>query len=432
MNKIRNIIRKNVRDLRENSILMAGGEPPEVRLTGFLNCVLFFGGKMMRTKKETRILSFLIAGILAISTSLMPAWAAGAAEGDPTVEALQAIATDAGGTPQAIAAVTEAGETRQTPIIAAVAGDASRPALTAAADEAAAEAGAADTSDDSPEGATSAPAASAAATGFHYEHDPMENPAAARDIFVNPDAIYGYSPNPDSVRLGAYASYDWTDAAAVAKGRKQREEYHVSISELYRMIEEMLHEGKNVEEIARAVSRRRNELRLEAYGDDTKNLMRAKKSNLETYGHENGPTADSLYKKYGSWQTVLEKALSSNPGMDACLGLYDEYYDTYDYVEQAKANSADADSSDAADSADADSSDAADSANADSAAETAAESASGAKTYKVVSGDSLWKIAEKHYGDGGKWNLIYEKNKDTIPNPSLIFPGQELTIPDAA
>ena len=42
-----------------------------------------------------------------------------------------------------------------------------------------------------------------------------------------------------------------------------------------------------------------------------------------------GPSVDSLYEKYGAWQTVLEKALSTNMGMDACLGLYDEYYYTY-------------------------------------------------------------------------------------------------------
>ena len=29
-------------------------------------------------------------------------------------------------------------------------------------------------------------------------------------------------------------------------------------------------------------------------------------------------------------ETVLEKALSTNAGMDACLGFYDEYYDFYD------------------------------------------------------------------------------------------------------
>ena len=166
---------------------------------------------------------------------------------------------------------------------------------------------------------------------FAYEHDPRENPNAMKDIIENPDAVYGFSPSPESERLKEYVdAIDWSNPEQVAEAKAQREEYHASMSELYQMIEDMLGEGKNVEEIARAVSQRRNELRLEAYKDDPEGLEIAKKSNLETYGNENGPTADSLYEKYGSWQTVLEKALGTNPGMDACLGLYDEYYDIYD------------------------------------------------------------------------------------------------------
>ena len=177
----------------------------------------------------------------------------------------------------------------------------------------------------------SAFAESDAGTGFTYEHDPRDNPNAMKDIVVNPDAVYGFSPSPDSTRLGEYAdALDWTDPDQVAEARVQRQAYHDSMSELYRMIEDMLLEGKDVETIARAVSKRRNELRLEAYADDPEGLARVKSSNLETYGDEMGPSADSLYEKYGSWQIVLEKALGTNPGMDACLGFYDEYYDIYD------------------------------------------------------------------------------------------------------
>ena len=166
---------------------------------------------------------------------------------------------------------------------------------------------------------------------FTYEHDPRENPEAMKDIVVNPDAVYGVSPSPESTRLKDFVdAIDWTDPDQVAEARAQRQVYHDSMSELYRMIEDMLTQGENVETIARAVSQRRNELRLEAYGDDADGLARIKASNLETYGDEMGPSADSLYEKYGSWQTVLEKALGTNPGMDACLGFYDEYYDYYD------------------------------------------------------------------------------------------------------
>ena len=31
-----------------------------------------------------------------------------------------------------------------------------------------------------------------------YVHDPMANPKAAADIIVDPNAVYGYAPNPDS------------------------------------------------------------------------------------------------------------------------------------------------------------------------------------------------------------------------------------------
>ena len=163
-----------------------------------------------------------------------------------------------------------------------------------------------------------------------YAHDPMEDPKAAQDIVVDPDAVYGYSPNPDSKRLGEYANaIDWTDESQVAKARDSRLEYHQQEAQLITILWKMKTEGKNTEEIARAVSGRRNTLRLEAYGGDPEGLARVKKSNLETYGNENGPTPDSLFEKYGSWTAVLQKAFSPNMGMDACCGLYDEYYWLY-------------------------------------------------------------------------------------------------------
>lgn len=277
------------------------------------------------------------------------------------------------------------------------------------------------------EGSSSAAAAeegmeesSDTAKPFTYEHDPMENPKAAQDIIVNPDAVYGYSPSPDSVRLKEYADADWSDEALVESARQQRLAYHESISELYRLIEQMLGEAKNVEEIARAVSSRRNEIRLESYKDNPEGLEKVKKSNMETYGNENGPTPESLYEKYGSWQTVLEKALSSNPGMDACLGMYDDYYDTYDLEERSLAAGS-AESSD-------------DKPAVDEAAEAEEKEAgdTSVQTYTVVSGDSLWNIAQDKYGDGEKWRVIYDANKDAIRDPGLIFPGQELEIPNAA
>jgi LysM repeat protein len=48
-------------------------------------------------------------------------------------------------------------------------------------------------------------------------------------------------------------------------------------------------------------------------------------------------------------------------------------------------------------------------------------------TYSVVSGDTLWKLAKKYYGDGSKYPVIAKANN--IANPNLILVGQKLTIP---
>jgi nucleoid-associated protein YgaU len=50
-----------------------------------------------------------------------------------------------------------------------------------------------------------------------------------------------------------------------------------------------------------------------------------------------------------------------------------------------------------------------------------------ARTYTVISGDTLWAIAERFYGDGNKYQVIADASG--VANPDLIYPGQVLTIP---
>ena len=217
----------------------------------------------------------------------------------------------------------------------AACGRAGSPAQTEAPEPAAAETeapAAAPESTPEPAAETEAPAAETPASedgAFHYVHDPRENPEAMKDIVENPDAVYGFSPDPNSTRLGTYAEYDWTDPDFVAKAKQERIAYHDSLESMTEILYRMRDEGATTEEMARAVSAERNRLRLAAHADDPDGLAQVKQSNLDTYGHEDGPTPDEMYEKYGSWTAVIQKSFSANLGMDACCGLYDEYYPLY-------------------------------------------------------------------------------------------------------
>ncbi len=52
------------------------------------------------------------------------------------------------------------------------------------------------------------------------------------------------------------------------------------------------------------------------------------------------------------------------------------------------------------------------------------------KFYTVKKGDSLSKIAKEVYGDFKKWEALFEANKEVIKNPDLIYPGQQIRIPE--
>ncbi len=49
----------------------------------------------------------------------------------------------------------------------------------------------------------------------------------------------------------------------------------------------------------------------------------------------------------------------------------------------------------------------------------------------IKEGECLWLIASYHenYNDGSKWPLIYERNRDTISDPNLIYAGHYLWVP---
>ena len=63
------------------------------------------------------------------------------------------------------------------------------------------------------------------------------------------------------------------------------------------------------------------------------------------------------------------------------------------------------------------------------ATNAAANDISQAIDYTVQPGDNLWDIAKSHLGNGTNWSSIYNENQSIIGNnPSLIFPGQHITL----
>lgn len=47
----------------------------------------------------------------------------------------------------------------------------------------------------------------------------------------------------------------------------------------------------------------------------------------------------------------------------------------------------------------------------------------------VKRGDTLWHIAEEHYGSGVRYSKIFRTNRDQIRNPHRIYPGQQFELP---
>ena len=164
---------------------------------------------------------------------------------------------------------------------------------------------------------------------FKYKSNPMDNPKAAKDIIENPDAVYGYSLKPES-KLNSFG-VDWTNPDEVAYAQSERIRYHEHLEQKKTMLKDEIsklqNDGYSMEDIARMKVEQRNQDRINNYikSNNYDGLEAMKQRNLEEYQRAEGPTADQLYKKYGSWEEVIYSSVRSNPAMDVVTGLYDIY-----------------------------------------------------------------------------------------------------------
>lgn len=47
----------------------------------------------------------------------------------------------------------------------------------------------------------------------------------------------------------------------------------------------------------------------------------------------------------------------------------------------------------------------------------------------ILPGNNLWRIAQRIYGDGLRYTVIYQANRGQIKDPDLIYPGQVFVLP---
>ena len=167
------------------------------------------------------------------------------------------------------------------------------------------------------------------AAKFKYKSNPMDNPKAAKDILENSDAVYGFSPKKGG-RLDDFVDMiDWTDAEQVASARAQRIAYHNKMSiNLESKVKKLLDDGYSMEDIAKNMINERNQNRINTYikNGNYEGLEGMYKSNLKEYGNAEGPTYEYMLKKCVSNEEIINSSIKSNLGMDACTGLYDEYF----------------------------------------------------------------------------------------------------------
>jgi hypothetical protein len=82
-------------------------------------------------------------------------------------------------------------------------------------------------------------------------------------------------------------------------------------------------DGMSLEDIGIMKVENRNQSRIDSYlqSNNLDGLNSMQERNLIEYGRKNGPTADQLFEKKGSWESVIFGSVKSSRAMDVLLGL---------------------------------------------------------------------------------------------------------------
>ena len=161
----------------------------------------------------------------------------------------------------------------------------------------------------------------------HYNNNPSDNPKVLADAVEDPNAVYGYRPNEDG-SLKNFANEDWSNPEFVENAKQKRLQYIEDDKAIYDVIAEMKNNGCSTEEMARAACDYRNQTRLNSYLDSDghvidQNGYNAALERMQTRSY------DALISSGKTPEEIINSSMRTNPAMDACVGLYDQNFDTY-------------------------------------------------------------------------------------------------------
>ena len=155
--------------------------------------------------------------------------------------------------------------------------------------------------------------------------NPLDDPKVAKEVKADPNAIYGYSLKPSSPL--AKFGIDFSDAAQVASARAKRIKYLENLAKKRKALEAEVRrlraEGHSMKSIAESKVAKRNQDRINSYieSNNLEGLESMYQRNLQNYGRREGPTAEQLFEKKGSWERVVFGSVETSRAMNVVLGL---------------------------------------------------------------------------------------------------------------
>jgi len=94
-------------------------------------------------------------------------------------------------------------------------------------------------------------------------------------------------------------------------------------------VAEMRDNGYSVEEIAQTACDMSNEIRLKIYLDSEGNIINQAGYEAALERQNTTRSYSALIESGKAPEQIIESSTRTNPAMDACVGLYDQNYDTY-------------------------------------------------------------------------------------------------------